>query len=71
MSKKTKIDLHWAGWVKKYPGRYIAVLDGKVKAVAKSRLAAFKKIEKTLLPKQTVGIFYIPSPRQYPMLLRS
>lgn len=70
MLKKLKTDLLWSSWVKRYPGRYIAVLDGKVKAVAKSRLAAFKKVEKQLLPKQAIGIFYIPSPHQYPMLLR-
>lgn len=69
--QKKKNHLLWASWIKKYPGRYIAVIDGKVKAVAKTRLNAFKKVEKLLSPKQPVGIFYIPSPSKYPMLLKS
>lgn len=69
--QKTVVDLNWARWVKKYPGRYIAVIDGKVLAVGRSRWAAFKKIEKKIEPKKAVGLFYIPSPDQYPMLLHA
>lgn len=67
--KRTAFDLNWARWVKKYPGRYIAVMDGKVLAVGRSRWLAFKKVEKKLPPRKEIGLFYIPSPDQYPMLL--
>ncbi len=61
--------LHWARWIRRYPGRYIAVVDGEVRAVAKSRIKAFQKIEKDLPPRKEVGLFYIPTPKQFPMVL--
>lgn len=66
-----KPDFYWASWIRKYPGRYIAVVDGKVLAVGKSRLAVFQKIEKKIPRDKEVGLFYIPSPNQYPMLLHA
>jgi len=63
--------LHWAQWVRRYPGRYVAVVDGKVLGVGRSRLSAFRKIEKKISPQKEVGLFYIPTPDQYPMLLHA
>lgn len=74
MASKKKnhlFDLYWARWVRKYPGKYIAVVDGKVMAFGKSRLAAFKKIEKKIPSGKEVGLFYIPSRDQYPFLLHA
>ena len=62
---------NWNRWVRNYPGRYIAVIDGKVMAVSTTRLGAFRKVEKKLPPKKEVGLFYIPSPKQFPMILHA
>lgn len=70
-SREKTTDLCWARWVRRYPGRYIAVVDGKVLAVANSRLNAFKKVEKKIPSHKEVGLFYIPTPAQYPMLLHA
>ena len=66
--KKQNYDLLWARWVRKYPGKYIAVVDNKVMAVGKSRLLAFKKMEKMTPTNKEIALLYIPSPKQYPML---
>lgn len=66
MKKRSSVDLHWAQWVRRYPGRYIAVVDSKVLAVGRSRLSAFKKVEKKVSAQKEIGLFYIPTPDQYP-----
>ncbi|MBI2339213.1 MAG: hypothetical protein HYU99_02440 [Deltaproteobacteria bacterium] len=72
IKKKQRLaQLQWARWIRRYPGRYLAVVDGKVLAVGRSRLAAFKKIEKKVPQNKEVGLFYIPTPNQYPMLLHA
>ena len=68
--KSDKFGVNWSRWIRSYPGRYIAVVDGKVLAVGRTRIGAFRKVEKKLPPRKEVGLFYIPSPRQFPMVLR-
>ncbi len=44
---------------KKYPGKYIAVVDSKLVAIGNSNLEVFKKA-KEVYPKKMVSISYIP-----------
>jgi hypothetical protein len=57
--------------VRKYPGSYIVVVDGKVLSAGRSMLSAYKKVSKTIPTKKEVGLFYIPAKGQYPMLLNA
>lgn len=50
---------HSQEFSKKYPGKYIAVVDNKLVAIGSSNLEVFKKA-KEQHPKRMVSISYIP-----------
>ena len=55
---------------RQYGGQYAAVIDGRVVAVGRSQLAVYRKAEKGVPKDKEIGIYYIPSQRANPMLLR-
>jgi len=59
---------HSEEWSRKYPGKYIAVVDGKVMAADLSPLAAFNKA-KERAGKKEIAIFYMATDEEMVTLL--
>lgn len=53
---------------RKYPGKYIAIIDGNVVAADRSPLAAFNKAKKKA-PNKEIGIFYMATDEEMVTLL--
>lgn len=53
---------------RKYPGKYVAVVDGKIVAVASSAAIAYKKA-KERAEKKEIAIFYISSDEERVILM--
>lgn len=59
MGKEDYFFLHSEELSKKYPGKYIAVVDNKLVAIGKSNIEVFRRA-KQKYPKKMVSISYIP-----------
>ena len=55
---------------RRYAGRYVAVIDGRVVAAGRSQLTVYKKAEKGVRKDKEIGIFYIPSRSTNSLLLK-
>lgn len=53
---------------KKYSGKYIAIVDGKVTAVSRSAVQAYKEAKRRF-PNKEIGIFYMPTEEETMVLL--
>lgn len=53
---------------RKYPGKYVAVVDGQIVAVDSNALAAYKKAKEIAGDKE-VAIFYISSKEEKAILI--
>lgn len=53
-----------------YPGRYVAVVDGRVVASGRDQLAVYRKAEKDIPVDKEIGLFYIPAKKAHPLLLK-
>lgn len=57
---------------KKYPGRYVALLNKKVLAMGKNQLSTFKIAEKKMEnKKEVIGVYYLPSKKKTLYLLKA
>lgn len=48
--------------VRRYGGRYIAVLDDRIVAVGATQLEAYQRIRKPVSPQREIGIYYVSLP---------
>ena len=55
---------------RRYGGQYAAVIDGRVVAVGRRQLTVYRKAEKGVPKDKEIGIYYIPSKRANPLLLK-
>lgn len=55
---------------RRYGGRYVAVVDGRVAASGRSQLAVYRKAERDVPKEKEIGIYYIPSRTAHPLLLK-
>jgi len=55
---------------RRYAGKYVGLVDGRLVASGKNQLKVFKKAEKGLSKGKEIGIFYIPSKADLPLLVR-
>lgn len=53
---------------RKYPGKYVAIVDGEIVAVASNALIAFKKAKEKMGGKE-IAIFYISSDDERTILI--
>ena len=49
---------------KKFSGKYIAVSRGKIIAVGRRRLEAYRKAKRVVVSQQPLGLYYIPTRRE-------
>lgn len=54
---------------KKYGGKYIAMVDRDIVGVGKDQYALYKKAVKNLPPTKPIGIYYIPTKKDFMVLL--
>lgn len=55
---------------RRYAGKYVVVVDGRVMSSGRDQLSAYKKAEKGIPKGKEVGIFYIPAKNALPLLLK-
>lgn len=55
---------------RRYAGRYVAVVSGRVVAFGRSQLAVFRKAERHVPKEKEISLFYIPSKSANPLLLK-
>jgi len=53
---------------KEYSGKYIAIVEGKVVAVSRSAVQAYKEAKRKF-PDREIGIFYMPTEEETAVLL--
>ncbi len=68
--KKDSLSRMWDNLRRHYPGRYVAVVDGRVIAAGRDQLAVYRKAEKGIPLDKEIGIFYIPIKNARPLLLK-
>lgn len=60
----------WESLRRRYPGRYVAVVDGRVVASGGDQLMVYRKAEKGIPKDKEIGLFYIPAKNAHPLLLK-
>ena len=68
--KKDKLSKLMERLARRYAGRYVAVIDGRVVAAGRSQLTVFRKAEKGVPKEKEIGVYYIPSKSANPLLLK-
>ena len=53
-----------------YSGQYVAVTDNRVIASGSRQLTVFRKAEKKVSKNKEIGLFYIPSEKAHPLLIK-
>ena len=69
-SIKDSLSTIWEKLRRKYPGRYVAVVDGHVVASGRDQLLVYRKAEKGIPIDKEIGIFYIPKRNAPTFLLK-
>ena len=57
-------------WGRRYPGKYVGVVDGRAVAVGEDQRNVFRQAEKGIPRNKEVGIFYLPSRKARPFLIK-
>lgn len=60
----------WGRLRRRYPGRYVAVVDDHVVASGRSQLTVYRKAEKGVPRDKEIGIYYVPTSTDHPLLLK-
>lgn len=55
---------------RRFAGKYIVVVDGRVVSSGRDQLSAYKKAGKNIPKGKEVGIFYVPAKNALPLLLK-
>lgn len=68
--KRDLLSRIWERLRRRYPGRYVAVVDGRVVASGRDQLAVYRKAEKGIPADKEIGVFYVPERNAQPLLLK-
>ena len=68
--KKHSLSRIWENLRRRYPGRYVAVVDGRVVATGRDQLVVYRKAESGIPIDKEIGIFYVPLKNAHPLLLK-
>lgn len=60
----------WEELRRRYPGKYVAVIDGRVVTSGRDQLTVYRKAEKGIPIDKEIGIFYVPEKNARPLLLK-
>ena len=60
----------WEKLRRRYPGRYVGVVDGRVVSSGLDQLSVYRKAEKGIPVDKEIGIFYVPQKNARPLLLK-